>query len=170
MFQNPLRVEDLGDSAGRWRLFESLGYVRWIDWDKMPDVLRTALLDSANADWLTPAKMVSRGVTTIAGFRVEIPIDFVTDLASIPRLLRSIIDVNGKHRKDAVLHDFLYSKAPALSRAFCDREFLLSMAESGVRWTQRQAMHKGVRVGGWVAYSKYKRFNTAIAADQRPAD
>lgn len=164
MFLTPLRVEDVGDSGGRWRLCEPLVYVRWIAWDKMPKVLQDALLDPANASWLTPAKTVSNGVGTIAGFRVEIPADFVTDLASIPRLLRSVIDVNGKHRKDAVLHDFLYSRAPALPRGFCDSEFLLSMAASDVRWTLRSTMYSGVRVGGWRAYGTYKKYNTALTA------
>ena len=36
-------------------------------------------------------------------------VGFVTDLASIPRPLRWLINPNGKSRRAAVLHDFLYT-------------------------------------------------------------
>lgn len=44
--------------------------------------------------------------------RLAVPAGFVTDLASIPRALRNLpaFDPNGKSRRAAVLHDFLYAK------------------------------------------------------------
>jgi hypothetical protein len=42
--------------------------------------------------------------------RVEVPIGFTTDLASIPRALRNLpaFDPNGRSRRPAVVHDWLY--------------------------------------------------------------
>ncbi len=42
--------------------------------------------------------------------RLAVPVDFITDLASIPRLFRNLpwLDPNGLSRRPAVVHDFLY--------------------------------------------------------------
>ena len=76
---------------------------------------------------------------------------FITDLASIPRPLRLIFEVNGKHRKAAVLHDWLY-KSKELSRSKCDELFLEAMKSTGVSYWKRYMMYWGVRVGGWASY------------------
>ena len=41
---------------------------------------------------------------------IEVPVGLITDLASIPRFLRNIplLDPNGKSRRPAVVHDWLY--------------------------------------------------------------
>lgn len=44
---------------------------------------------------------------------------FTTDLASIPRSLRSVISVNGYHRHAAVCHDVLYTLA---KQGICTKE------------------------------------------------
>lgn len=82
-----------------------------------------------------------------------VPRGFITDLASIPRVLRTVINVNGKSRQAAVLHDYLYcgqGLTGALSRAECDRIFRDAMRDEGVNWLQRWAMWAGVRLGGWL--------------------
>jgi Protein of unknown function (DUF1353) len=42
--------------------------------------------------------------------RIEVPVGFLTDLASIPRALRNLpaFDPDGKSRRPAVVHDWLY--------------------------------------------------------------
>lgn len=80
-----------------------------------------------------------------------VPAGFITDLASIPRLLYAAIPVNGRHRAAAILHDWLY-ETQRTTRAEADALFLESMASSGVRWSQRMAMWAGVRIGGWVPW------------------
>ena len=44
----------------------------------------------------------------LARFKVTVPAGFVTDLASVPRLLWAIVPRDGLHNGAAVVHDFLY--------------------------------------------------------------
>jgi hypothetical protein len=81
---------------------------------------------------------------------------FITDLASIPKGLRSLISVLGKHFVAAVLHDLWY-RVPwtrhGVRKEMADTIFLEEMADLGVPWWKRRAMYRGVRVGGassWV--------------------
>lgn len=84
---------------------------------------------------------------------------FITDLASIPRIVRSLIPQIGRHRGAAVVHDWLYHKAHdhTYTRLQCDRIFLEAMKASGVRFVQRQIMFAAVRLGGWVFFRKARR-------------
>ena len=92
---------------------------------------------------------------TESGMKLIVPDGFVTDLASIPRILYSVIPVNGLHRSAAILHDYLY-ESQTYGRRKCDDLFLEAMKSSGVRYTQRMAMYIGVRIGGWVPWNKRK--------------
>lgn len=58
--------------------------------------------------WVIEAPLI--WVDTVYG-RIEVPIGFQTDLASIPRALRNIpfLDPNGLSRRPAVVHDWLYA-------------------------------------------------------------
>jgi len=84
-----------------------------------------------------------RGVQTYT-----VPADFETDLASIPRVLRIRFSVNGKHRRAAVLHDYLYSIKFA-DRKTCDMIFKSAMHDCGVSKYNAWVMWVGVRAGGW---------------------
>lgn len=86
---------------------------------------------------------------------IVIPRGFVTDLASIPRVLYVAIPVNGRHRRAAILHDWLYEKQP-MDREQCDQLFLEAMEDCGVGWLLRQAMYAGVRIGGWLPWGRRK--------------
>jgi len=106
---------------------------------------------------------------------IRIYAGFKTDLASIPRIARIAIPVNGKHRKSSVLHDLLYRKkglieffplkdsitgdsrssyVKALTRKECDQMFLEAMKKDGVGWFVRSAMYSAVRTGGWVFWNR----------------
>lgn len=94
----------------------------------------------------------------LVSFEIVVPKGFETDFASIPRLLRFIYPVNGRHRCAAVVHDYLYYKAGRIvvdgtaisyTRKQADLIFLEAMKSLGVRWTQRKSMYRGVRLGGW---------------------
>lgn len=56
--------------------------------------------------------------------RIEVPQGFFTDLASIPRFLRNLpdLDPNGLSRRPAAVHDFLYA-TQTLAKGVAD-EFL----------------------------------------------
>ena len=83
----------------------------------------------------------------ILGRDIVVPVGFDTDFASIPKLLRWLIDVNGKHRKAAVVHDFLcvYGKSLDIPQRTTDAIFNEAMGVVEVRPTQRYPMYWGVR-------------------------
>ncbi|MFL0802435.1 MAG: DUF1353 domain-containing protein [Agarilytica sp.] len=91
--------------------------------------------------------------------RIEVTQGLITDFASIPRVFRALVSVNGKHRLAAVVHDFLYMKKGVLpdqnlDRSMCDRVFLEAMKVSGVPFWKRHLMYRAVRVGGWVHWKR----------------
>ena len=90
---------------------------------------------------------------------ITAPAGFENDLASIPRLLTFAFKVNGKHRWSAVIHDWLYANKGEigtlrLTRKECDLIFLEAMKVKKVGYIKRSMMFRGVRVGGFVAWSK----------------
>ncbi len=79
---------------------------------------------------------------------------FKTDFASIPRLLWWIFPpATGKHRRAAVVHDYLY-RYQELPRKQSDDAFLELMFNDGVNWFSRYIIYLGVRIGGWYAWNK----------------
>ena len=84
-----------------------------------------------------------------------VPIGFITDLASIPRLFRSIISKIGRHLRAAVVHDWLYVEQPdGISRADADGVFRRIMREDEVGWFERWAMWSAVRSFGWIYWNR----------------
>lgn len=84
---------------------------------------------------------------------VTVPQGFITDLASIPRLLRPVFNPMDASRRPAVLHDWLYCSR-FFSRARADRLFLDALQDEGVGLIQRWLMYLGVRCGGWLYWSR----------------
>jgi hypothetical protein len=75
---------------------------------------------------------------------IRIGAGFETDLASIPKWVpRWIVDVNGKHREAAILHDYLCRKKD-FDRAMADRIFLEAMVVLGVKRWRRNVMYAAV--------------------------
>jgi len=93
--------------------------------------------------------------------QLTVPRGFITDLASIPKFMRGLLDVNDSHRRAAVLHDFLYC-AQHLTRKQADDLLLEAMEAIGVQAWKRNAMYAAVRVGGWAYWNK--------RANERPAN
>lgn len=86
---------------------------------------------------------------------IVIPSDFVTDLASVPRLFWALLPPSGAYEKAAVLHDALCEAlagrqlmpVPAVSARDVDGLFRRVMRESGVGPVTRWVMWCGVRWG-----------------------
>lgn len=125
---------------------------------------RTALdvYDERDSYWVVLRPLIFKSYNT--GMEVVVPVGFLTNLASIPAPLRALIQVNGKHRYAAILHDYLYANPVAtqlgseieLTRHQCDRFFDEAMAISGVGDARRRMMYAGVRVGGCIAWSGHR--------------
>lgn len=79
---------------------------------------------------------------------VEVPVRFVTDLASLPRGVRSFYSRTGRSRYAAVVHDYLYSIKWA-TRKECDRVFKELLIASGLTRYRAHLFYLGVRAGGW---------------------
>lgn len=71
---------------------------------------------------------------------------FVTDLASIPRILWIIWPPFGNYLEAAVLHDYLYSKG--LNKQCADKTFLFVMEIYGVGWITRNLFYLAVKIFG----------------------
>ena len=85
------------------------------------------------------------------GVRIVVPAGFVTDLASIPRAFRWLLQQNGASRKAAVLHDFLY-RTHRMTRKDSDAMFKKALAAEGVNPVGGWLYWAGVRVGGRMAF------------------
>lgn len=101
--------------------------------------------------------------TTLDGWRIVVPTGFVTDFASIPRVLQVIIPPRGVYNRPAVVHDFLYNKAPI--DPMTDKRCTQARADSIIkeacencdnRTSQRWAIYLGLRAGGSVAWNNYR--------------
>jgi hypothetical protein len=84
--------------------------------------------------------------------------DFVTDLASVPRLWWNILPPQSI-AEEAVLHDWLYSNQDKhkLTRLKCDNLLLEAMIAQGQGWWKRQTIYRGVRLGGWLAWRNKRK-------------
>ena len=96
------------------------------------------------------------GYTSRGGRSFQVPRGFVTDFASVPRALWSLIPPWGKHGQAAVLHDYLYQEQPT-SRGKADKLLLEACKVLGVAGWRRWAIYAGVRAGGWLAWKAHKR-------------
>jgi hypothetical protein len=90
---------------------------------------------------------------SLAGRTYGIPAGFVTDLASIPAILRPLFNPNDAGRKAAVLHDSRYCIKSG-PRKEADDLFLEALERCGVGYIKRYTMYWGVRSGGWLYWNK----------------
>ncbi len=91
---------------------------------------------------------------TLAGFSLYIPAGFITDFASIPRLVWWVCPpATGLHRKASVVHDWIYNTpGVTLTRKQADGIFLEIMKSAGVPTWKRKAMYLAVRTFGGSSY------------------
>ncbi len=86
----------------------------------------------------------------------EMPIDvgagFMTDFASVPRLLWILLPKWGKYGNPALVHDWRYWRQESFSRSEADRIFLEGMEELGVNRLTKYLMYFAVRAFGWLAW------------------
>ncbi len=105
------------------------------------------------------------------------PTGYVTDFASIPRLVHWIISPFGKHAEAAVIHDWLYTmgrKGDAKARLVADKTFVKALKLLQVSWFKRQIMYWAVRLGGAGGYGlpgdfTFRTLDTLEIIDPVPA-
>ena len=85
------------------------------------------------------------------GIEYTVPAGFSTDLDSVPRIPLVYAYLKGRATKAAVIHDWLYhNKHP---RKAADKVFLAAMKDEGIGMVRRNAIYRGVRLFGWLAYT-----------------
>lgn len=83
----------------------------------------------------------------LAGSRITAPKGFITDFASVPRIL-GIYDLEGgKCNKAAVIHDWLYS-TQVVSRETADKILREAIVASGYSQFTAAMFYAAVRIGG----------------------
>ena len=87
---------------------------------------------------------------------IVVPINFDTDLGSIPRLFQPLIPKDGLALFAYILHDYLY-KTGLFTRSQSDYILEEAMKSLGVQWWVRKADLNGLRAGGWVAWNKHRK-------------
>jgi hypothetical protein len=112
--------------------------------------------------WATTAPLILD--SDVYGGRITIPVDFITDLASVPRVPFAFMVTGSRAPQAAVPHDWLYQHPDFDDRSLADAIFYEIMgihqpdlgfeAES---WAVRQLMWSGVRAGGWHAWNKNEK-------------
>ncbi len=76
---------------------------------------------------------------------------FETDLASIPKPIRNIVDPSEPYIKEpAVIHDWIYRghTGKRFNRKDADKIFYRGMRSNGISWTKAQVMYWAVRLFG----------------------
>lgn len=133
----------------------------------MPNFLTPLKLEYINGKaW----KIDEAFVYAINGYRVMVPVGFITDFASVPRFFWRILPPTGSYGKAAVIHDYLYQypainayqnnelfRTKVFSRKDCDRVFLEAMEVLAVAAWKRKVMYWGVRAGGWKPWNRYRK-------------
>jgi len=133
--------------------------------DRFSGLARTEdLEDGIHARLLEPL-----AYTTKDGWRITVPAGFVTDFASIPRLLYVLIPPRGRYNRPAIVHDFLYHYAPIdpmtgkpCTQARADSIIREACEDVDDRLTQRWAIYLGLRVGGFMAWHEYRAKNDQL--------
>lgn len=90
------------------------------------------------------------------GVTIEVPVGFVTDGPSIPKIFWNILPVWGIWARAGVIHDFICCllamarpHEAARTRKDCDRIFLRAMVDLDVGWVQFSVLYLGVCIGRW---------------------
>lgn len=95
--------------------------------------------------------------TLIDGEEIIIPIDYISNGASIPKLLRGIYSQQGVYVMPSIIHDYLYDNQ-IYSREFADRQFLLDMDKTNTNKSTKWVFYWTVRIFGKNNWKKSSTF------------
>jgi len=88
-----------------------------------------------------------------------VPVGFITDGASIPRIFWSLVGspFTGKYVEVAILHDYLYSGVVDVSFMKANRIFYKGMRKAGVNKVKAYLMYKAVSFFGKKRFKEKKK-------------
>lgn len=112
--------------------------------------------------WETLAPLVYE--SPVAQRTIVVPAEFITDLASVPRLPLAYLLAGDRVPGPAVVHDYLYQLDTWEDRALADAVFLEAMAvdQPALGFEAESKVIRGliwsaVRAGGWVPWNGYEK-------------
>jgi hypothetical protein len=156
-FRNPYPTAPYPDEG--WRLIENFHF----DTDlvltrKIQAVRRRA---GEDADYVVGADYKIRFDLQGTPHEIVVPRGLITDLASVPRLLRSVFGRVGPHLEGSIVHDFLYvawqdldtPPDPEQGRRFADDVFWHAMIAAKVERDDADTIYWAVRGAGEGAYT-----------------
>lgn len=115
--------------------------------------------------WTTLAPLVYD--SKVAKCVIEVPVEFVTDLASVPRLPLAYWVAGGRATGPAVIHDFLYQTPTWDDRQLADAILYeamgceqVSLGFEAENLVMKNLIWSAVRAGGWHAWNNHKRVET----------
>ena len=91
---------------------------------------------------------------------ITVPLGFVTDFASIPRMAWTLVPKDGRHTIPSILHDWLYweqDDIPSMTRDLADAIYNESMKIVGVKSTYRTVIYNTVKHFGGRAWNQNKK-------------
>lgn len=139
-FTSPLKVSPL-DDGDLWKVLEPFSY-----YTNLPCVV-SLTHESVTVD--------TNGRSTIT-----VRAGYLTDFATVPPLLWSVVAPTGKHAKAAVIHDWIYDNRIG-PRKWCDDVFYEAMKVSGVSWWKRKLIYWSVRLRGAGYYWEVRPWESA---------
>lgn len=104
------------------------------------------ILDNLSFRVVQPFEFYVGESEATATARYSVPMGFVTDLASIPRVLWALLPPHGRYAKAAILHDYLLTKVQVgeLPRPTADAIFYEAMLVLNVPIWQAWLMYQAV--------------------------
>jgi len=98
------------------------------------------------------------------GSREETTPGFITNFASVPRLLRARLNVNGKSRRPAVWHDDAYCSG-RMARTDADEGFRRLLVAEGMAEPEARIYWLGLRIGGWLTWNRRRDLGGYLRED-----
>jgi Protein of unknown function (DUF1353) len=92
--------------------------------------------------------------------RVDVPVGFVTDLASIPRFFWSLLRPDGEYAYAAIVHDYLYWTQP-VEREKSDNIFKFGMQDLSIDALTISTIYNAVRLGGESSWTEDARLKAS---------
>ena len=126
--------------------------------------LDTRTVDDNLQKLLAPLKYQSKLLKRI----IEVPKNFITDGASVPRVPVAYMLTGGRAKRAAAVHDYLYQTHLVRSRRQADLAFLEAMELDGVSLWCREVMYAGVRLGGRGSWASGPARYAALQRLQNP--
>ena len=84
----------------------------------------------------------------VSGGVIQVPIGFISDLASVPRVFWRILPPwDGQYAEAAVVHDYLWKKG--FPKSYANFVFKELMTRRGVAFWKRWLMWGAVTLNGW---------------------